>query len=61
MFGVGSEIAAQIMESEAFDHLDAPLLRVTGADIPMPYAKNLEDASLPGIGTIKKTILKALE
>ncbi|KAI8056733.1 thiamine diphosphate-binding protein [Syncephalis plumigaleata] len=47
MFGVGSEIAAQIMESDAFDYLDAPVRRITGADIPMPYAKNLETLSLP--------------
>jgi pyruvate dehydrogenase E1 component beta subunit len=40
-FGVGSEIVAQIMESSAFDHLDAPIYRVTGADVPMPYAQNL--------------------
>ena len=46
-FGVGSEIAALIMESEAFDYLDAPLERVTGADVPMPYAINLEQAALP--------------
>lgn len=46
-FGVGSEIAALIMESEAFDYLDAPLERVTGADVPMPYAINLEGAALP--------------
>lgn len=36
--GVGSEIAALLMESEAFDYLDAPMERVTGADIPMPYS-----------------------
>lgn len=60
MFGVGSEIAAQIIESDAFDYLDAPLLRVTGADIPMPYAQNLEEHSLPQIDVIKKTILKSL-
>lgn len=40
-FGVGSEICAQIMESEAWDYLDAPVERVTGADVPTPYAKNL--------------------
>nr|KAJ3417802.1 pyruvate dehydrogenase E1, beta subunit [Polyrhizophydium stewartii] len=60
MFGVGSEIAAQIMESDAFDHLDAPLLRVTGADIPMPYAHNLEVASLPQIDIIEKAVLQVL-
>lgn len=47
MFGVGSEISAQIMESEAFDYLDAPVVRVTGADVPMPYAANLEELALP--------------
>ncbi|KAI9293387.1 thiamine diphosphate-binding protein [Neoconidiobolus thromboides FSU 785] len=47
MFGVGSEIAAQVMESDAFDHLDAPVTRVTGADVPMPYAQNLEELALP--------------
>jgi len=36
--GVGSEIAALLMESEAFDYLDAPMERVAGADIPMPYS-----------------------
>lgn len=37
-FGVGSEICAQIVESEAFDYLDAPVERVTGADIPTPVS-----------------------
>ena len=44
--GIGSEIAALMME-HAFDHLDAPVMRVTGADVPMPYAANLETLSLP--------------
>ncbi|MBM3513809.1 MAG: pyruvate dehydrogenase complex E1 component subunit beta [Alphaproteobacteria bacterium] len=44
--GVGSEIGAQIME-QAFDHLDAPVLRVAGKDVPMPYAANLEAMALP--------------
>ena len=57
-YGVGSEIAAVIMESEAFDYLDAPLLRVTGADIPMPYAKTLEDMSLPSSGAVTETVLR---
>ena len=35
-FGVGSEICAQIVESEAFDYLDAPVERLTGADVPTP-------------------------
>jgi pyruvate dehydrogenase E1 component beta subunit len=46
---------------EAFDHLDAPLVRITGADIPMPYAQNLEVASLPTVELIQQTILKNLE
>lgn len=45
--GVGSEICALMMESDAFDYLDAPVERVTGADVPMPYAINLEKAALP--------------
>ncbi len=44
--GVGAEIAALMME-HAFDHLDAPVVRVTGADVPMPYAANLERLALP--------------
>ena len=46
--GVGANLAALIAE-QAFDHLDAPIQRVTGADVPMPYARRLEQASL-GIG-----------
>ena len=44
--GIGSEIAALVME-QAFDYLDAPVTRVTGADVPMPYAANLEARALP--------------
>ncbi len=44
--GVGAELSAQVME-QAFDYLDAPVLRVTGADVPMPYAANLEKLALP--------------
>jgi pyruvate dehydrogenase E1 component beta subunit len=44
--GIGSEIAARIME-EAFDYLDAPLHRVSAADVPLPYAANLERLALP--------------
>ena len=45
--GIGAEIGAAIYESEAFNYLDAPVERVTGADIPMPYAANLESEALP--------------
>jgi pyruvate dehydrogenase E1 component beta subunit len=44
--GIGSEIAAIIME-HAFDYLDAPVARVHGADVPLPYAANLEKLALP--------------
>lgn len=47
IFLTGAEIAAMIMETSAFDYLDHPLERITGADIPMPYAFDLEDASKP--------------
>lgn len=43
--GIGSEIAAQMME-HAFDYLDAPVVRVTGKDVPLPYASNLEKLAL---------------
>ncbi len=49
--GVGAEIAAVVME-QAFDHLDAPVARVTGADVPMPYAANLEALALPSADNI---------
>ena len=44
--GIGAEIAAVAME-QAFDHLDAPVARVAGVDVPMPYAANLERLALP--------------
>ena len=43
---LSAQVASMIQE-EAFDHLDAPVLRVTQADVPMPYALNLEDSVLP--------------
>ncbi len=49
--GIGSEIAALMME-HAFDYLDAPVFRVTGADVPMPYAANLEHLALPQVADI---------
>ena len=44
--GIGSEIAGLMME-QAFDYLDAPLARVHAADVPLPYAANLEKLALP--------------
>jgi len=49
--GVGAEIAAQLME-KAFDWLDAPVIRVTGRDVPMPYAANLEKLALPSVAEV---------
>jgi pyruvate dehydrogenase E1 component beta subunit len=49
--GVGAEIAARMME-EAFDYLDAPVTRVTGKDVPMPYAANLEKLALPSVADV---------
>ena len=48
---VGAEISAEIME-QAFDFLDAPVKRVSGADVPMPYAKNLEQLAIPDVAHI---------
>ncbi|KAJ7368377.1 thiamine diphosphate-binding protein [Mycena olivaceomarginata] len=59
-FGVGSEICAQIVESEAFDYLDAPVERVTGADVPTPYATNLEALAFPDTPLIIKVAKRAL-
>jgi pyruvate dehydrogenase E1 component beta subunit len=49
--GVGAEIAARIME-HAFDYLDAPVGRVSGKDVPMPYAANLEKLALPSVAEV---------
>lgn len=58
-FGAAAEIAARIYE-EAFDELDAPVERVTGADVPMPYARNLELLAVPHEGDIVKAVKKTL-
>jgi pyruvate dehydrogenase E1 component beta subunit len=49
--GVGAEIAARVME-DAFDYLDAPVTRVCGKDVPMPYAANLEKLALPSVAEV---------
>jgi pyruvate dehydrogenase E1 component beta subunit len=49
--GVGAEVAARIME-QAFDYLDAPVGRVSGKDVPMPYAANLEKLALPSVAEV---------
>ncbi|XP_071507266.1 pyruvate dehydrogenase E1 component subunit beta, mitochondrial-like [Diadema antillarum] len=59
-FGVGAEIIAKVMESDAFDYLDAPVVRVTGSDVPMPYAASLEQASLPQVNNIVNSVKRIL-
>ena len=58
--GVGANIAALVAE-QAFDHLDAPPQRVTGADVPMPYAKRLEQAAIPHSEHVVSAALATLE
>ena len=49
--GIGAEIAACVIE-QAFDYLDAPVTRVSGKDVPMPYAANLEKLALPSVADV---------
>ena len=58
MCGVGAEIAALVMESEAFDYLDAPLERISGADVPMPYSISIESLAIPQVHNIVNAILR---
>jgi pyruvate dehydrogenase E1 component beta subunit len=59
-YGVGAEIAATIQE-EAFDYLDAPIRRVAGVEVPLPYAKVLERAALPSAQNLIAAINQTLE
>jgi len=59
-YGVAAEFSAQIME-KAFDYLDAPVVRVAGAFVPMPYAKVLEDIATPHEGDIIAAVKQTLE
>jgi pyruvate dehydrogenase E1 component beta subunit len=59
-YGVGAEIAATIQE-EAFDYLDAPVLRVAGIEVPLPYAAKLSQASKPNAQDLKRAIYRVLE
>lgn len=58
--GVGSEILAMVSEEETFDYLDAPPLRITGADVPMPYAVSLEKACSPQASNIVDAVIRML-
>lgn len=59
-YGIGAEIAATIQE-EAFDYLDAPVLRVAGLEVPLPYAEQLSKASKPSGQDLETAIHKVLE
>jgi len=59
LYGVGAEIGTSIMESYAFDYLDAPMERVAGADVPMPYTNVLEQAALPQVNDIVSSARRA--
>jgi pyruvate dehydrogenase E1 component beta subunit len=57
--GVGAQVV-DLIQREAFDALDAPVLRVTGADVPMPYNKHLEKAAKPDVGKVVEAAKKVL-
>ena len=53
--GIGSEIISQVIE-HAFDELDAPPIRISAKDVPLPYAKNLEELCLPSVDDVLKAV-----
>jgi pyruvate dehydrogenase E1 component beta subunit len=57
--GIGAQVAA-IIQEEAFDALDAPVVRVTQADVPMPYAKNLEKLAKPNVERVMAACKRVL-
>jgi len=57
--GVGAQIVS-IVQEEAFDYLDAPIIRVTQADVPMPYAKNLEQLAKPGVPHVIEAVKRVM-
>lgn len=59
--GIGAEISALVAESEAFDYLDAPIMRLGGADSPIPYNPELEKAAVPQVPDIVASIRKLVE
>ena len=60
MYGVGAEVCAQVIEGPAFHYLDAPIIRVAGADVPMPYAVSLEKRATPQAEDVVKAVRKVL-
>jgi len=59
--GIGSEICARIIESQAFFSLESPVMRVTGVDVPMPYAQSLEAACIPQPNDVEIAVKKVLK
>ena len=59
MYSVGSEIAAQLQE-QAFDYMDAPIMRVSAADVPMPFARELELLALPNANKVVSAVREVL-
>lgn len=57
--GVGANLSTLITE-QAFDHLDAPVQRVAGADVPMPYSRRLEQAAMPHAGSVVEAALATM-
>ena len=60
-FGIGTEVAAAIVESSAFDRLDAPIIRLGGADCPLPYNPELEKAAVPQVPNIVEAIHRSVK
>lgn len=60
-FGIGTEVAAAIAESAAFDRLDAPIIRLGGADCPLPYNPELEKAAVPQVPNIVEAIRRSVQ
>ena len=54
--GVGAEVSAMVAESDAFDYLDAPIVRLGGAECPIPYNPALEKAAVPQVDDITRTV-----
>lgn len=59
--GVGAEICGLMMETSAFDYLDAPVERITGADVPCPYAQSIEELAFPRPNVVVDGVLRTLE
>lgn len=58
--GIGAEICGIMMETEGFDYLDAPVERVTGVDIPMPYSISIEQQAIPQVENIVNSALRTV-